>query len=77
MRNEDLVWPGHRGDPRPDVHGDPGELLPDALALSGMHPGPDGQSQRANRRDDLLRASHRASRPLEATDDLASIPASK
>ena len=39
--DQDLAWAGQGHGPRGDVHGDPGDLVPERLGLSHMKTGPD------------------------------------
>jgi hypothetical protein len=68
-RHEHL--PGLRvpGDARADVDREPGELLPDALALSRVDPGPDREAERPDPLADRPSARDRAGGAVEAREE--------
>ena len=63
--NEHLAGEGRRRDARPDVHGDPGHLLADDLALARMNAGSDLDAEAPHAVADRAGATDSLRRPLE------------
>src|SRR5262249_58605905 len=69
LRDEHLSARREAGHAGADVHRQPGELLPHALALARVDPRADLEPQVWNALDDLAGARDRACRPVEAREE--------
>src|SRR3989442_11513805 len=65
LRDEHLSRRGLYGDPRADVHGHAGQLLPDPLAFAGVQPRPDLQAELVQGRPDRVGTADRADGAVE------------
>jgi hypothetical protein len=69
LGDQDLARGGETGHAGTDVNGQPGELVPDALAFTSMDAGADLQAELRHAPDDLARARDRSRGPVEAREE--------
>jgi hypothetical protein len=68
-RDEHLARPRSARHSRSDVDGQPGDLLPDALALAGVDPRPHLETELGNPLHDLAGTGDRPRGPVEAREE--------